>query len=122
MTDRKDRALGFILWPVIAVLILLAILQGCATVAKADAAFLGTPPEPLEPGKHFVMTDTRAGAMLRCAKILGFPVSTCTYRRAGDSTATVIIAIDEIGPVYRHELYHVQQDARGEPMNHKGWQ
>lgn len=111
MTDR----LGFYIWPA------LAILAGCAVMARTDAAIVGQPPEPLEAGKHFVVTGPRIWVVEQCARLLGLPAHTCTYKRNGDTIPTVYISIEDVGPVYRHELYHVQQDARGEPMNHKGW-
>lgn len=51
---------------------------------------------------------------------LGF-VTRAVYVGTGDTIPTVYISIDDVGPVYKHELYHVQQDARGQPLNHKGW-
>lgn len=112
MTDTK---LGFILLPVI------AILVGCAAMARTDAAIYGKPEQPLTAGKHFVITDTRARTMAACARVLGVPAHTCVYRRAGDTIPTILISIEDVGPVYKHELYHVAQDARGEAMDHKGW-
>jgi hypothetical protein len=110
----SDR-LGFYIWPA------LAILTGCATMAKADAIILGTPPEPLEPGRYFVITDTRAKTLAHCARLIGFPTTACTYRRAGDGTSTIVISIDDMGRVHKHEAYHAAQGDRGEPMDHRGW-
>lgn len=111
MTDRT----GFLIWPAILALV------GCAAMARTDAALVGKPPEPLEPGKHFVVTGERAWIIAQCTRLIGIPAHTCTYKRTGDTIPTVYISIDDVGPVYRHELYHVQQDANGQPMNHKGW-
>ena len=112
MTDR----LGYALWPAI------FLLAGCAVAARTDAALVGQPPEPLEAGKHFVVTDSRSNTIAHCMRLLGVPAHTCTYRRAGDTIPTVYISIEDVGPVYKHELHHVAQDARGEAMNHRGWQ
>ena len=112
---NKDARLGLFVLPI------MALLMGCAVMAKTDAAIVGTPPEPLEAGKHFVVTDTRAKTIAHCTRLIGIPAHTCTYRRAGDTIPTVYISIEDVGPVYQHELYHVAQDARGEAMNHKGW-
>jgi hypothetical protein len=111
MTDR----LGFYLWPA------LAVLVGCAVAARTDAAIVGQPPEPLEPGKHFVITGSRASTMANCLRLIGVPSHSCVYQRNGDTTPTVYVSIADIGAVYRHELYHVQQAARGQPMDHQGW-
>jgi hypothetical protein len=111
MTDR----VGFILLPAI------ALLVACAVMARTDAALLGTPPEPLTAGKHFVVTDTRANTMIACTRLLGIPAHTCTYQRTGDTIPTIYISIEDVGPVYKHELFHAQQAELGQPMNHKDW-
>lgn len=111
MTDRT----GFILLPIIFALV------GCAVAARTDAAFSGVPPEPLAPGKHFVVTDTRANTVAACIRLLGIPAHTCTYQRSFDTIPTIYISIEDVGPVYKHEMYHVQQAANGQQMNHKGW-
>lgn len=82
---------------------------------------MGYPPEPLEPGKHFVITGTRAETMAACMRLLKMPANACTYQRTGDTIPTVYVSLEDIGPVYRHELYHVQQAENGERMDHKGW-
>ena len=118
MTDR----IGFILWPVIFVLV------GCAAMARTDAAILGTPAEPLESGqRYFVQAFDRATVMARCAKIASefgkapLPAHACTYQRAGDTVPTIIISLDDMGPIQKHEIYHVRQLDRGETPSHEGW-
>ena len=93
--------------------VVIVFAMGCALMGRA--------PEPLTAGRHFVVTDTRAKTMASCARLIGIPSHTCTYRRNGDTIPTVYISIEDVGPVYRHELDHVAQDERGEEMNHKGW-
>ena len=119
MTDR----LGFILWPAI------LALAGCATMAKADMALYGAPAEPLASGQtYFVIAYDRATTAARCSQImrefgnLPLPATACTYQRAGDTTPTMIISLDDVGPVHKHEIYHVRQLNRGEPVDHKGWE
>ena len=128
MTDRKDRALGLIIWPILAIIAALLILQACATIAKADAKLLGEPAEPLASGqRYFVQAFDRATTARKCAAIraefgyIPIPTHACTYKRAGDTIPTIIISLDDMGPIHKHEVYHVRQADRGEPMDHKGW-
>ena len=119
MTDR----FGFFAWPA------LAILAGCAAMANTDAKLLGEPAEPLASGqRYFVTAFDRATTARKCAQIadefgsLPIPAHACTYRRPGDTIPTIIISLDDMGLVHKHEVYHVRQADRGEPMDHKGWE
>ena len=118
MTDR----LGFYIYPA------LAILAGCATRANTDAKLLGEPAEPLASGqRYFVTAFDRATTARKCAEIraefgyLPIPTHACTYRRPGDTIPTIIISLDDMGLVHKHEVYHVRQLDRGEAPDHKGW-
>jgi len=118
MTDR----LGFILWPA------LFALAACATIANTDAKLLGEPAEPLASGqRYFVQAFDRATTARKCAEIraefglIPIPTHACTYKRAGDTIPTIIISLDDMGLVHKHEVYHVRQLDRGEAPDHKGW-
>jgi hypothetical protein len=119
MTDR----LGFYIYPA------LAILAGCATIANTDAKIYGQPSEPLASGqRYFVTAFDRATTARKCAQIaaefgsLPIPAHACTYRRPGDTIPTIIISLDDMGLVHKHEVYHVRQLDRGETPDHRGWE
>jgi hypothetical protein len=118
MTDRT----GFYIYPA------LAILAGCATLAKADMALYGEPEEPLASGqRYFVQAFDRATTARKCAQVMAefgyfpWPATACTFRRTGDTIPTIILPLEDLSPVHKHEVYHVRQLDRGEPVDHKGW-
>jgi len=118
VTDRTGHAI----WIALIAIVLALVLSACQSAANFDAYIAGKPAEPLQSGQlYMTQAFDRPTVMAKCLKEVGVPGHACTYRRAGDTLSTMIISIDDAGPVLRHELYHVAQGNRGEDMNHKGF-
>jgi len=118
VTDRTGHAI----WIALIAIVLALVLSACQSAANFDAYIAGKPSEPLVSGQlYMTQAFDRPTVMAKCLKEVGKLGHACTYRRAGDTLPTMIISIDDAGPVLRHELYHVAQGNRGEDMNHKGF-
>lgn len=124
MTDRKDRTLGFIIWPIILILIALAILQGCALTRTADVSLAGQPPERLTgPIATQVEWLPPEAVAIRCAGIQAtfgkFPTGAhgCTFSKDG-KLITLVLPLG-LHPLIDHELGHAHQLRNAEPVTHK---
>lgn len=116
MTDR----LGFILIPVIVVLV------GCALTRPVDVALAGQPPERLTgPIVTQVEWKSAEAVALRCASLQAsfgqFPTGAhgCTYASKG-GPITMVLPMD-LHPLISHELGHAHQLRNGEAVSHKGF-
>ena len=116
MTDR----LGFILWPVI------AILAGCALTRPVDVSLAGQPPARLTgPITTQVEWKSAEAVAARCAGLQAsfgkFPTGGhgCTYAKPG-GPITLVLPMD-LHPLITHELGHAHQLRQGMEPDHKGW-
>jgi len=101
MTDRTGHAL----WIALIAIVLALVLSACQSAANFDAYIAGKPAEPLQSGQlYMTQAFDRPTVMAKCLLAVGLPGHACVYKRAGDTLPTMIISIDDAGPVLRHEL------------------